>query len=359
MTEHKEKAQLPGMTSSFALGFIVLFLVIDILQMAQAIMIPFVMAVFVWYLINAIARALEKTSFRGQHLTRFACFFLALFSLAFGMFLVFEIVSHNLSKVIQAAPIYQRNFESLIPQFINFFHLEGHALTVRDLLQYIDVGTTITVLAKIFTGFAGKTLIILFYVGFLLYEQRFFKHKITEMIRDGKREALVHQALNNIDTKIRQYIGVKSFVSSIDSILTFSILSLFNLNFAGFWGLMAFFLHFIPYAGSFIALTLPTTIALIQYGDPTIAFAVLASLSISHVFIGQFLDPYLMGNSLNLSPIFIISSLAMWGMIWGVPGMFLAVPILTTLVIVLAQFPRTRSLAVLLSKTGNIEKSKE
>ena len=115
---------------------------------------------------------------------------------------------------------------------------------------------------------------------------------------------------------------------------------------------MAFFLHFIPYAGSFIALTLPSAIALIQFGDPTMGAMVLISLSISHAFLGHVLDPYLMGNNLNLSPIFIISSLAMWGMVWGIPGMFLAVPILAIITIILSQFPKTRPMAILMSKTG-------
>ena len=74
----------------------------------------------------------------------------------------------------------------------------------------------------------------------------------------------------------------------------------------------------------------------------------------SHAFLGHILDPYLMGNTLNLSPIFIISNLAMWGMIWGVPGMFLAIPILAIVALTLAQFERTRPLAVLVSKTGEI-----
>jgi predicted PurR-regulated permease PerM len=59
-----------------------------------------------------------------------------------------------------------------------------------------------------------------------------------------------------------------------------------------------------------------------------------------------------MGHNLNLSPVFIISSLAMWGMVWGIPGMFLAVPILAIITIILSQFPKTRPAAILMSKTG-------
>lgn len=354
MSTHQEKAPIPAVASSVALGFIMLCLVVYILNVASAIMIPFVIAVFVWYLINAMSRFFGKVEFRGKHLPRFFCFFTAILCLVLGMFFVFELISHNISKVIQAAPLYQQNFEKIIPKIVDVFHLD-YAPTIRDLFDYIDLGAAITLMAKMFTGFAGKTLVVMLYVGFLLYEQRFFKRKINQMIRDKGKEERIHLILRNIDIKVQRYIGVKSFVSAIDSILTFTILSVFSVDFAGFWGLLAFFLHFIPYAGSFIAITLPSVIALIQHGDLTDSFIVLASLSLSHAFIGHMLDPYLMGRNLNISPIFIISSLAMWGMIWGVPGMFLSIPILAMIMITLSQFEKTRPIAILLSKTGEVD----
>jgi len=354
MPAPQEKVQIPVVASSVALGFIVLCLIVYILNVASAIMIPFVIAVFVWYLINALARLFGKASFGGKHLPKFLCFFVAILSLALGMTFIFELISHNISKVVQAAPVYQHNFEKIIPKIVDLFHLD-YAPTIRDLFNYIDLGATMTLMARLFTGFAGKTLVVMLYVGFLLYEQRFFKKKINEIILDKKKEERIHLILKNIDVKVQRYIGVKSFVSAIDSVLTFIILSLFNVDFAGFWGLLAFFLHFIPYAGSFVAIALPSMIALIQHGNLTDSFVVLATLSTSHAFIGHMLDPYLMGRSLNLSPIFIISSLAMWGMIWGIPGMFLAVPILAMLMITLSQFHKTRPIAILLSKTGAID----
>jgi AI-2 transport protein TqsA len=71
---------------------------------------------------------------------------------------------------------------------------------------------------------------------------------------------------------------------------------------------------------------------------------------------GHILDPYLMGNNLNLSPIFIISNLAMWGMLWGMPGMFLAIPILAVDDDHAGRSSSaTRPIGVLFSKTGIIE----
>ena len=70
--------------------------------------------------------------------------------------------------------------------------------------------------------------------------------------------------------------------------------------------------------------------------------------------IGNFLDPYVMGSSLNLSPFAILISLAVWSELWGIPGAFLAVPITAIMTIVFCEFPGTRQVAVLLSKNGRI-----
>ncbi len=353
MLAHKDKAPIPIIASSVSLGFIVLCLVVYLLHVGRTIIIPFVVAIFVWYLINAVARWLGRLSIFKFNIPRFFCFTMALMALSCGLWVIFELITSNLSQVMSSATVYQNNFEKIMPKLVERLDLE-YTPTIRDFVDYLDFGETIKMLARTFTGFAGKTLIVSFYVGFLLYEQRYFDKKIINMIKDKRTENKVRQALANIDNKMQRYIGIKSLVSLVDSVLTFSILSFFHIDFAAFWGLMAFFLHFIPYAGSFIAISIPSTIAMLQYADPHQGLVVAGALAVSHAFLGHFLDPFLMGDKLNLSPIFIISSLAMWGMVWGIPGMFLAIPILAMILISLSQFPSTRSIAILISKTGNI-----
>jgi predicted PurR-regulated permease PerM len=128
------------------------------------------------------------------------------------------------------------------------------------------------------------------------------------------------------------------------------------MNFAAFWGLMAFFLHFIPYVGTVAAIGLPSLMALVQFGDVGMFLSVALTLSVALMLIGHILDTRLLGDRPNLSPICILVSIAMWGMIWGVPGMFLSVPILAIIVISMSQFDKTRPFAILLSKDGRVEK---
>jgi len=210
-------------------------------------------------------------------------------------------------------------------------------------------------IAATFTGLAGKTLVVMFYTGFLLYEQRFFERKIENMFSDPETQGRVRTIIKNIDTSIQRYIWVKVVVSAATGLLTFFALKYFNVNFNQFWGLMAFVLNFIPYIGSLLAIAMPSVIALVQFNDISMFLSVALTLSVIQITLGSIIDPRLLGDSLNISPIMIIFSLAAWGMIWGIPGMFLSIPILAMVVITLGQFPATRGIAVLLTKTGNID----
>ncbi len=69
---------------------------------------------------------------------------------------------------------------------------------------------------------------------------------------------------------------------------------------------------------------------------------------------GKIIEPRLMGNTLNLSPLVILLSLALWGSIWGIPGAILCVPITVLLAIIFSNFEATRPVAVLLSRNGEI-----
>lgn len=127
-----------------------------------------------------------------------------------------------------------------------------------------------------------------------------------------------------------------------------------GLEFAAFWAVLIVFLNFIPYIGSFLGVLFPVVMSLVQFGDSTHILWLLLALSLAQFVIGNFLDPYIMGNSLNLSPFAILVCLAIWTELWGIAGAFLAVPITAVLVLIFSEFSSTRAVAVLLSRNGRI-----
>ena len=147
-------------------------------------------------------------------------------------------------------------------------------------------------------------------------------------------------------------MGIKILTSSLTGILSYAFLSFVGVDFAGVWGLLIFLLNFIPTVGSIVATIFPVLIAVAQFEGITMPLVVLLGIMSLQICIGQILEPRFMGKSFNLSPIIIILNLALWNTIWGVWGMFLCVPLLIITTIVLAHFPQTRSIAVMLSSDG-------
>jgi len=92
---------------------------------------------------------------------------------------------------------------------------------------------------------------------------------------------------------------------------------------------------------------------LLQFDRLAPFIILLVGITIVQQTLGMFIEPNLMGHALNLSPLVVVISLIVWGMIWGIAGMFLCVPLTVIIMIILANFPSTRWITVLLSKTGH------
>jgi len=349
----EQNTALPWRAMNSSLGFIVLFLFVYFLSVAKDLLLPLVIAIVLWYLINALAKRYARIKISHFGLPSFVCYILAIMTLGTGIWGVSELISRNMAEVVQAAPAYQQNLEEITQKLLATLKLNGEA-EIATLNDYVNVGSIISAIAKSFTGIAGKTIIVFVYVSFLLLEQRTFNQKISAMISDEKREIKIRSILKSIESKIQLYIWVKTLMSALTGGLSFIVMRWVGVDFAEFWALIIFFLNFIPTIGSLLGIIFPALLTLIQF-DTYYPFVVVSmGLSAVQMGVGNFLDPRMMGETLNLSPLVILLSLAVWGTIWGIPGMFLSIPIMVIVTIMLAQFDTTRPIAVLLSKDGKI-----
>jgi len=120
------------------------------------------------------------------------------------------------------------------------------------------------------------------------------------------------------------------------------------------WAFVIFLLNYIPYVGSLVATLLPSAFAVFQFQSFSIFIWIFLSIQAVQIVVGNILEPKVMGKTLNLSPLGVLLALTFWGMIWGVMGMILSVPITSILVIIASRFPGTRFVAVLFSETGEL-----
>jgi predicted PurR-regulated permease PerM len=162
---------------------------------------------------------------------------------------------------------------------------------------------------------------------------------------------------------MEQYLWVQTALSIVSTLLTYVTLLIVGLDNALFWAFVIFVLNFIPTVGSIIATILPTLFAVVQplsawpdwMPNDSLLCAVIVFLGVSvwQFLIGNFVAPRMQADSLNLSPLVVLLSLAVWGALWGPAGMFLSAPLTVMVMIVLGQVPGARWIAVLLSANGN------
>jgi predicted PurR-regulated permease PerM len=200
---------------------------------------------------------------------------------------------------------------------------------------------------------AGTTILIILYVGFLLAERGQFAHKLGRIFANPERAGEVEMMFDSITRNVHRYILIKTLVSALTGALAFVVMRLIGLEFAETWAMLTVFLNFIPNIGSILATLIVTLVAFFQFDSWGPVLIVFGVLGIIQFAIGNVIEPSVMGRSLRLSSFVIILSLTFWGAIWGIVGMFLAVPIMVMLMIVCSHVPALRSVAILLSRDGD------
>ena len=162
--------------------------------------------------------------------------------------------------------------------------------------------------------------------------------------------------MDQMNNSIKRYLTVKTFASFLTALLSYLALMLIGVKYPLLWAFIIFTFNFIPYVGSFAATLLPSIFAALQFNSLSYFLWTFLLVQLAQTIVANFIEPRIVGKSLNLSPLVVFVTLTVWGTIWGVLGMIIAVPVTSILVIVMAQFPNTRYVAILLSESGDISK---
>ena len=135
----------------------------------------------------------------------------------------------------------------------------------------------------------------------------------------------------------------------LTGVVVFSLCSIFGIDFALFWAILGFLLNFIPSVGSIIASIPPILLSMIQLESWTSVALFAVIFIVAQVLLGQVLEPKLMGSKLAVKPVAILLGLIFWGFLWGIPGMFLAAPLMALMRILASYFNFSRSFERLLA----------
>ncbi len=318
-----------------------------VLHGAAALFIPLVLAVVLWYILVTIASYYQRIQIRNTHIPFGIALLLAILTSLLFFFLLIEIIRDNVSEFLASLPVYQEKFQSLMLEVNKISFVRG--IDINELGKQIDLSAVASAIVGGVNTLTSYTATTMLYTLFILLEFKGFDTKLDKLFPDTRKRQKVSGIIQRINSQIQEYVRIQTFVSLLTAALVYVVLLLFGVQYAAFWALLTFVLNFIPTIGSMIASVFPPLFALIQFESVGLVLILAAIICAIQFLIGNILQPRLMGSSLNLSPLAILIGLALWGTIWGIPGMFLCIPILVITNIIFANFSSTHWISVLLS----------
>ena len=336
-----------------ALAIIAVGVVIAGLYHGRALLIPIAVAIFIWSMLEAIIKGFANLPIGRYRLSRgYASLVTAAVVLGAGYFIVFILLA-QVDSLGDAWPRYVLRFESILSDLTRVLGPE-RSEKLNAILAGVDLTKWLPQLLASTQFVVTNTLLVIAYVGFMFAESTFVESKISALSKDEQGAHGTAALLRSVFESVQRYMWIKSVISLCTALACYAVLRAVGVDFAETWALLVFVLNYIPNIGSILAVAFPAIIALVQFDTLGPFIILLGSLTAIQLTIGSIIEPMLMGNSLNISPLAIILGLAFWGTLWGIVGMFLSVPILVVILIVCAHVPSWRWVAVLLSKDGRI-----
>ena len=161
--------------------------------------------------------------------------------------------------------------------------------------------------------------------------------------------------ITHLTEDVRKYITVLTGINLLVGLGDTVFLLILGVDYAVLWGLLAWFMGYIPSIGFIIALIPPVLMAYAQYGLET-ALIVLVGYILINGGVQNFIQPKVMGQRLKISPVVVFVGLFIWGYLLGGIGALLAVPLTLLVLIIMENFEVTRPLAILMRYTGEEKK---
>lgn len=304
------------------------------LAYTRAVMIPFVLAIFISYLVFPLLDLLTG----WLRMPRWLAVIVALMIVLALVTLLALLITTSTRSLFENADLYRDRLTTLAARALSVLDRFDIDLGQERLLEGLRQFPLLSVLrntAGTVVGVISKGFLVLLFVIYMVIGRR------PNRLRRG--------IYAEIDFKIRRYVTIKSTVSAATGILVGVILSLFGLDLALVFGVMAFLLNFIPSIGSIVATLLPIPVALIQFDSTWLIIGVIAIPGAVQLIVGNAIEPLVMGEGLDLHPLTVLLALVFWGLIWGPVGMLLAAPITAVLRIVLSRIELTRPVAEIMA----------
>lgn len=342
----------------FFVSIIGLFFICFVLKELQYIFVPLVIAYLLFFFFEPLNEFLKSKKIPLPVII-FIDLLLTI-SLFYG---ISKIIVDRFIEFSSQFPMYETKLNHIISTSAVSIGLKNRLLThfnISKILQSIDVGVLASgVFSSTLTVIVAVLLVFFFFIFInsghdkifeairMRYVEKGVRSSLKKIMKGSKsngaetidateadletmtvqREIKLQKAIKDITEQVQRYVITKLLISLSLGVIVGFILWLFKIEFFIIWAFLAVLLNFIPNVGSVIAVILPALMALVQYESFGYALLLAAVIIVVQNIIGNIIEPKIFGNRLGLNPLVILLSLLIWGYIWGIVGMFLAVPL--------------------------------
>ncbi len=333
--------------------FIVAMGIILLLIYGKSILIQVIIAFLLWFATVQIKKGFQKIKLFDVLLPNAVQSIIIAFVLIVVVYFAMNLIIMNLSEIISSYNSYETNIYNIASKIENLFkiNLERQMMT---LIKSVDMKNIFTQLANGLSNVFSNFVMVLIYLLFIFLESKSVTLKIAALFPDEKKRVNFNNTLKKIEDSLAGYFRVKTLMSLLTGVLSFIVLKIIGVDAPIFWAFLIFLLNYIPTIGSLIATVFPAIFSLLQFGTFIQFITIILAIGAIQMVVGNFIEPRVVGKSLNVSPIITIIALAVWGQLWGVIGMLLSVPITVIMIILLSQFESTQKIAIILSEKGEL-----
>ncbi len=335
-----------GRSLRFLIGLACFVIVSAGIQAAAQILVPFLLSVFVAFSCAPLLTWLQR---RG--LPTVVSVILIMIVISTGVFVIISFVGSSISEFTRRLPGYQTLLVEKFSTYLHWFDKFGFSISEEVVLEYFDPRAIMRLAATALLRLRGiltNTFFILLTVVFILLEASSFPRKLAAI---SGRPLDADSTYEEIATKIKRYLAIKSVTSLATGGLIALLLYVLEVDFPLLWGLLAFLCNYVPAIGPVIAAVPALLLAIVQLDFLGVVLVALG-YTVVNTAIGSVVEPRLFGREIGLSTLVVFLSLVFWGYILGPVGMLFSVPLTMIVKIALEGSDETRWLAILLGPDG-------
>ncbi|CAN5118256.1 AI-2E family transporter [soil metagenome] len=315
------------------------------------ILTPLAMAIFLMIVIDGVKRYIDEKTPLPHRWAGIAALLLVVLVFAGSIWII---VNGAAGFFGQASGV-SANIGPRVDQILR----DGSALfgiakppTLNDVIAGLDIRSYLTSAALQAQGVASGAFFVLVYLGFLLASQGGFRRKLVAMFPEHAQRDEAMAVFQRVRGGVEGYIWVQSVTGVMICAVAWILMKAVGLQNAEFWTFVIFIVAFIPVLGGAIAGLAPPLFALVQFPTYWQAIVLLIGLQAVLFIVGNMIQPRMQGDNQNIDAVAVLLSLALFGKMWGVVGMFLSTPLAVMAMAILAEFKGSMWMAVLLSGDG-------